>query len=270
MTVLELLAGTFLFGVLVTLLGQAQPCAPPPGQISELTKKLRPRAHASCRRQRLSSSHEPVHRHPPRLRHGQPALGAEAPLAPPEPSANRLRRRSDRQAAEKIVLPGVGKLSATPSPPSAATGMGLTRSPATSTRAAPSWGICLGLPVNAFSMTLSSYEDGQHAGLGILRGKCVRFDVDTAQNLKVPHMGWNQLLIRRPSPLFAGLPGDASVYVVHSYHVVPDDESIIATTTEYGRPFVSSIRRDNLMATQFHPEKSQKVGLAILANFARI
>ena len=76
------------------------------------------------------------------------------------------------------------------------------------------------------------------------------------------------MLVRRPSPLFAGLPEGASVYFVHGYHVVPDDFDVIATTTDYGRPFVSSIWRDNLMATQFHPEKSQKVGLQILANFA--
>jgi glutamine amidotransferase len=81
-------------------------------------------------------------------------------------------------------------------------------------------------------------------------------------------MGWNQLDVRRPSPLLNGLSAGSSVYFVHGYHVVPDDESIIATTTDYGGPFVSSIWRDNVVATQFHPEKSQRVGLSILANFA--
>jgi glutamine amidotransferase len=112
------------------------------------------------------------------------------------------------------------------------------------------------------------YEDGEHRGLGLLRGKCVRFDVDEKFGLKVPHMGWNQLQMRRPSPIFRDLPKDCAVYFVHGYHVVPDDEGVIATTTDYGRPFVSSIWRDNVFATQFHPEKSQKVGLRILANFA--
>ena len=74
--------------------------------------------------------------------------------------------------------------------------------------------------------------------------------------------------IRRPSPLLRGLPEGCGVYFVHGYHVVPAEESVIATTTDYGRPFVSSIWRDNVFATQFHPEKSQKVGLQILANFA--
>jgi imidazole glycerol-phosphate synthase subunit HisH len=81
-------------------------------------------------------------------------------------------------------------------------------------------------------------------------------------------MGWNQLDVRRPSPLFNGLPEGAGVYFVHSYHVEPEDPNVIATTTDYGVPFVSSVCRDNVMATQFHPEKSQKVGLQILANFA--
>ena len=128
----------------------------------------------------------------------------------------------------------------------------------------PFLGICLGLQM-LFDV---GYEDGEHVGLGVIKGKCVRFDVDDTMALKVPHMGWNQLDVRRPSPLFKDLPDKAGVYFVHGYHVVPTDESVIATTTDYGRPFVSSVWRDNVMATQFHPEKSQRVGLKILANFA--
>jgi imidazole glycerol-phosphate synthase subunit HisH len=130
----------------------------------------------------------------------------------------------------------------------------------------PFLGICLGLQM-LFDV---GYEDGEHRGLGVLRGKCVRFDLDDTMHLKVPHMGWNQLNIQRPSPVLKGLAIDAGVYFVHSYHVVPEDPSIIATTTDYGRPFVSSIWRNNLMATQFHPEKSQAVGLRILQNFAEL
>jgi glutamine amidotransferase len=130
----------------------------------------------------------------------------------------------------------------------------------------PFLGICLGLQM-LFDV---GYEDGEHRGLGVFRGACVRFDVDETMNLKVPHMGWNQLDVRRPSPLVKDLPDRANVYFVHGYHVVPTDDSIIATTTDYGRPFVSSIWRDNVMATQFHPEKSQKVGLKMLANFAEL
>ncbi len=128
----------------------------------------------------------------------------------------------------------------------------------------PFLGICLGLQM-LFDV---GYEDGEHRGLGVLPGKCIRFDVDEKFGLKVPHMGWNQLTARTKTPLLQDVADGAGVYFVHSYHVVPDDESIIATTTDYGRPFVSSIWRDNLLATQFHPEKSQKAGLQILANFA--
>lgn len=130
----------------------------------------------------------------------------------------------------------------------------------------PFLGICLGLQM-LFDV---GYEDGEHQGLGLIKGKCIRFDVDQAMSLKVPHMGWNQLNVQRASPLLKDLPAESNAYFVHSYHVVPQDASVIATTTDYGRPFVSSIWRDNLVATQFHPEKSQKVGLKILENFSKM
>jgi glutamine amidotransferase len=135
-------------------------------------------------------------------------------------------------------------------------------------RGKPFLGICLGLQM-LFDV---GYEDGEHAGLGVIPGACVRFDVDETMGLKVPHMGWNQLRVERPSPLVRDLPPESNVYFVHGYHVVPANGAadVIATTTEYGRPFVSSIWRDNVMATQFHPEKSQRVGLKILENFASL
>ncbi len=131
-------------------------------------------------------------------------------------------------------------------------------------RGRPFLGICLGLQL----LMDVSFEDGEHRGLGIIPGQCVRFDVDSTLGLKVPHMGWNSLQIERPAPIYRGVGKGSGTYFVHSYHVVPSDSSVIATTTDYGRAFVSSIWRDNLMATQFHPEKSQKVGLRILENFA--
>lgn len=130
----------------------------------------------------------------------------------------------------------------------------------------PFLGICLGLQM-LFDV---GYEDGEHECLHVLKGKCIRFDVDTTLGLKVPHMGWNQLEVKRRSPLVKDLPAGSSVYFVHSYYVVPDEEQVIATVTDYGRPFVSSVWRDNVVATQFHPEKSQKVGLKILENFSRM
>ena len=177
-------------------------------------------------------------------------------------SARIIRRPEEIDAADKIVLPGVGAF---------ADAVVTLRERDLAgpilrhiEKGKPFLGICLGLQM-LFDV---GYEDGVHQGLGLFRGSCVRFDVDETMALKVPHMGWNQLDVRRRAPIFRDLPEGGSVYFVHSYHVVPADESIIATTTDYGRSFVSSIWRDNVMATQFHPEKSQKVGLAILSNFA--
>ncbi|HEX8341576.1 MAG TPA: imidazole glycerol phosphate synthase subunit HisH [Tepidisphaeraceae bacterium] len=130
----------------------------------------------------------------------------------------------------------------------------------------PFLGICLGLQM-LFDVGL---EDGEWKGLGILPGRCVRLDVDESMRLKVPHMGWNGLQVERPSPLMKGLADNAHVYFVHGYHVEPADRTVVATTTDYGRPFVSSVWRDNVVATQFHPEKSQHVGLAMLKNFAEM
>ena len=168
------------------------------------------------------------------------------------------------ESADKLVLPGVGAFK---------DAVATLRSRhlvepivAHVNAGKPLLGICLGLQM-LFDV---GYEDGEHQGLGILPGKCIRFDVDATQHLKVPHMGWNQIHIEQDAPLFGGIEQDASVYFVHSYHVVPADDSVVATTTDYGGPFVSSIWRDNLMATQFHPEKSQKVGLHILENFAML
>jgi glutamine amidotransferase len=128
----------------------------------------------------------------------------------------------------------------------------------------PFLGICLGLQL----LFETGYEGGTHEGLGILPGKVVRFELP--DGFKVPHMGWNNLVARRPVPLLAGLDGDTFCYFVHSYYVVPRDRDVIATETDYGGPFCSMIWRDNLCATQFHPEKSQRVGLQMLKNFAEL
>lgn len=128
----------------------------------------------------------------------------------------------------------------------------------------PFLGICLGLQL-LFDV---GFEDGEWKGLGVLAGDVVRFP--SIPDLKVPHMGWNRLEPVGPSPLLKDLPADASFYFVHSYYVRPADESVVAARTHHGIPFVSMIARGNLFATQFHPEKSQKVGLKLLENFSRI
>ena len=126
----------------------------------------------------------------------------------------------------------------------------------------PFLGICLGLQM-LFDV---SYEDGEWPGLGIIPGKVVRFQ--DQPGLKIPHMGWNQLQITGEPKLLANIPRDAHFYFVHSYHVVPTDRSVVIAESEHGERFVAAIGRGNLWATQFHPEKSQKHGLQLLANFA--
>jgi glutamine amidotransferase len=126
----------------------------------------------------------------------------------------------------------------------------------------PFLGICLGLQL-LFDV---SYEDGEFEGLGIVPGKVVRFE--SQPGLKIPHMGWNALALTKPCPLFDDVPAESQVYFVHSYHVVPEDRGVVAATSNHGGDFVAAICRDNLYATQFHPEKSQRVGLKLLENFA--
>ncbi|MBI5098468.1 MAG: imidazole glycerol phosphate synthase subunit HisH [Nitrospirae bacterium] len=138
----------------------------------------------------------------------------------------------------------------------------------------PYLGICLGLQV-LFS---ESEEFGKCRGIDVLRGSVVKFDFGVGalhatpllSTLKVPHMGWNEIKIQKNNPLFEGIPDKSYFYFVHSFYVVPEDTSIISTTTDYGIEFTSSVRKDNIFAVQFHPEKSQAMGLQVLRNFGDI
>jgi imidazole glycerol-phosphate synthase subunit HisH len=125
----------------------------------------------------------------------------------------------------------------------------------------PFLGICLGLQL----LFTESEEFGVHKGLDIISGSVKKFVVDPT--LKVPHMGWNQVDIQRACPLFEGIADGSNWYFVHSYFVDPTDRAVAATTTTYGISFVSSIWRENIVACQFHPEKSQAVGLQLIKNF---
>jgi imidazole glycerol-phosphate synthase subunit HisH len=126
----------------------------------------------------------------------------------------------------------------------------------------PFLGICLGLQL-LFDV---SYEGGEFEGLGIIPGEVRRFELPP--EYKIPHMGWNRAAQRRRSPLFKDVPDDEYFYFVHSYYVMPRDERVVGSVTDYGGKFCSSVWRDNLYATQFHPEKSQTRGLELLRNFA--
>jgi len=106
-----------------------------------------------------------------------------------------------------------------------------------------------------------SEEFGYTRGLGIFKGRVVHFPRE--KGLKIPHMGWNSIRIKKRAPHLKNIPDNSYFYFVHSYYVIPEDKNIIATTTEYGEEFASSIWRENVFACQFHPEKSQKVGLEL-------
>ena len=165
------------------------------------------------------------------------------------------------QAARGVVLPGVGAFSA------CMENLGkfdlIEPIRETVRRKKPFLGICLG-----FQLLFSESEEfGRQKGLDLFPGKVVGFHAQ--ENLKVPHMGWNRIEKKIDSPFLDGLSSGDYVYFVHSFYVVPDDRSIVATTTDYGDSFVSSIATESLFACQFHPEKSQELGLRILANFGR-
>ena len=164
--------------------------------------------------------------------------------------------------AEKLVLPGVGAFQ---DAIARVRESGQAEPILDHVRAGkPFFGICLGMQM----LFTTSYEDGVFTGLDLFPGEVVRFAATSG--LKVPHMGWNQLHIRRAAPALRGLPENPSVYFVHSYYVKPREASIIAAETDYPTPFASAIWHENVFATQFHPEKSQQVGLTMLRNFAAL
>lgn len=137
----------------------------------------------------------------------------------------------------------------------------------------PFLGICLGLQL-LFDYSEESLSADYEPGLGILRGKVVRFPeglTDSAgRRLKVPHIGWNALRLTRQDALFDGVKEGAHVYFVHSYFPVPLDDSCVTATSDYGIPFCSAVQVGNVRAVQFHPEKSSSIGLSILRNFAAL
>jgi len=167
--------------------------------------------------------------------------------------------------APAVVLPGVGAFG------DAMTELGkrgiadVARERAVEARdgGRPFLGICVGMQI----LVDEGEEDPGVHGLGAIAGTCPRI---RGESLKVPQIGWNLLNIRRPSPLLEGIPEGSWVYFVHSYRVEPADPSTILATVEYGGPIVAILERGNLFATQFHPEKSQRVGLQLLRNFASL
>jgi imidazole glycerol-phosphate synthase subunit HisH len=170
------------------------------------------------------------------------------------------------QAADKLILPGVGAFDA-----------GMARleelnlvnvlNDKVFNHKTPTLGVCLGMQL----LTRRSAE-GARPGLGWIDGETIRFRfTDPAQSkLKIPHMGWNTVKVQREGALFKGLNDEARFYFVHSYHVVCHNPADILTTTDYGYDFVSAVQREHIMGAQFHPEKSHKFGLKLLKNFVEL
>jgi len=164
--------------------------------------------------------------------------------------------------AERIVLPGVGAFADCMSGLGALPGMVEALREAVLVRGTPFLGICVGMQL----LATVGREFGDHPGLGWIEGDVVKMTpCDPA--LKIPHMGWNQLSFGMPHPIFSGLDEGAHVYFVHSYVLRPADAGQVLASCDYGGPFAAAVGRDNIVGTQFHPEKSQAAGLIILGNF---
>ncbi len=168
----------------------------------------------------------------------------------------------DLKHADKIILPGVGAFGAgmqklreqhLVQPLKDAVNAGI-----------PYLGICLGMQF----LFEQSDEMGIHEGLGLLPGCVTRFPVN--MGLKVPHMGWNQLEVQKPSPLLRDIGSQHWAYFVHSHYCAPSNPDDVLATVDYGLPFTAAVQRDNIFAVQFHPEKSQRTGLQLLANFLEV
>lgn len=166
--------------------------------------------------------------------------------------------------ADRVVFPGVGAIRDCLYELQARGLTDVVRACATDR---PFLGICLGMQA---LLDFSEENEGTHA-LGILPGQVVRFPSNGRGGdglpLKIPHMGWNQIQPTNPHPLWQGVSVESRFYFVHSYYVLPANPALITATTRYGEDFACAVGRDNLFAVQFHPEKSQRAGLALLANF---
>ena len=169
-------------------------------------------------------------------------------------------RPQDLSDASAVILPGVGAAADTMA---SLTRLGLAdplRRFITNGR--PFFGVCMGLQV----LFTDTEEGGWHECLGIIPGRVKKLP----DGQKIPHMGWNQVKQRRDHPVFSGIPDETCFYFVHSYYVEPEDKGLVAGETEYGATICSVIARGNLVATQFHPEKSGELGLKMYDNFLKL
>jgi glutamine amidotransferase len=161
-------------------------------------------------------------------------------------------------SSERVVVPGQGAL---PDCMRQLAASGAREAVIEATRAKPFLGICIGL-----QLLFERGEEGDAAGLGLLPGRVPRFNLT---GLKIPHIGWNEVMQARAHPLWDGIADRTRFYFVHSYYPAPSQAALTAATAVYGAPFTCAVARDNIFAVQFHPEKSQSAGLQLLSNFVR-
>jgi glutamine amidotransferase len=159
-------------------------------------------------------------------------------------------------SSERVVVPGQGAM---PDCMRQLAASGAREAVVDAARNKPWLGLCIGL-----QMLFERGEEGDTPGLGILPGRVPRL---AASGLKIPHMGWNEVIQEKPHPLWAGIPDRTRFYFVHSYYPAPRDRAVTAATCIYGSPFTCAVAQDNIFAVQFHPEKSQSAGLQLLSNF---
>ena len=167
------------------------------------------------------------------------------------------------RAADRIVLPGVGAFGDCAAGLRAVPGMEDALNEAVRAQAKPFFGICVGMQL----MAERGLEHGKHKGLGWIGGEVVKIEPADA-SLKIPHMGWNDLEIIRPHPLLADMPA-THAYFVHSYAFAVAEPETLVARVDYGGPVTAMVAKDNMAGTQFHPEKSQALGLALIGNFLK-
>jgi glutamine amidotransferase len=166
--------------------------------------------------------------------------------------------------AEKLLLPGVGAFDAAMEKINDS-GLREVLDKKVLEEKIPTLGICLGMQL----LTKSS-DEGILPGLGWLQAKSLKFRFEEGSGLKIPHMGWNRVFVKKESPLIKDLPEEPRFYFVHSYYIACENEEDVLTTTPYGIDFHSIVQRGNVYGAQFHPEKSHKYGMKLLENFARL
>ena len=172
---------------------------------------------------------------------------------------------NDIKSSDKVVLPGQGSFKSCVDALNNINGLVDALNEFARTNKKPLLGICVGLQMFADI----GYEETETKGLGWISGKVSKIDNQNGK-YKLPHIGWNQLKIVKDSTIFKGIENNSHMYFVHSYEIIPEDKSVVSATTDYSSSIVCSIEKENIFGTQFHPEKSDKIGLRIINNFINL